>query len=437
MDDSEGFLFELGIILFLVLLNGVFSMSEMAVVSARKARLLQRAESGDDNARAALRLADAPTRFLSTVQIGITLIGVLAGAFGGASLSVPLAQSVARIPVPFIQVNAQAIAVFLIVMLISYLSLVIGELVPKRLALSNPEGIAAVIARPMGLVSRLASPLVSLLTLSTELVLRMLRVKKSGDAPVTPEEITVMMEQGEQIGLFEEKETDIVEAVFRLGDLNAGSLMTPRTEIDWLDLEDPLEENLRYLMDSPHTHLPVADSSLDDVLGVLRAKDLLARLQDNVPVDIRSIILPAEYVPESMPAFQVLEVLRSASGNLALVIDEFGGTVGMVTLFDVMEAMVGGISERGEPVAPEAVQREDGTWLVEGMMRIDAFKDLFDIDVLPGEERAGYQTLGGFVMAQIGAVPTAGEVFTCCGFKYEVMDMDGLRVDKVLVTPEA
>lgn len=433
MDESGGLLLEFGIILLLVLVNGVFSMAEMAVVSARKARLLQRAEGGDENSRAALRLADAPTRFLSTVQIGITLIGVLAGAFGGASLAEKLAVWIERIPVPFIQAQAEALAVFLIVLLISYLSLVLGELVPKRLALSNPEGIAAAMARPMSFVSRLASPLVGLLTLSTELILRLLRVKKSGDAPVTPEEITVMMEQGEQVGVFEETETDIVEAVFRLGDLRAGSLMTPRTEIDWLDVEDPLEENLRYLMDSPHTHLPVADSSLDDVLGVLRAKDLLARLQDNVAVDIRSIILPVEYVPESMPAFQVLEVLRSASGNLSLVIDEFGGTVGMVTLFDVMEAMVGGISERGEPVSPEAVQREDGSWLVEGMMRIDAFKDLFNIDVLPDEDRAGYQTLGGFVMAQIGAVPTTGEVFTCCGMRFEVMDMDGLRVDKVLV----
>jgi putative hemolysin len=227
-----------------------------------------------------------------------------------------------------------------------------------------------------------------------------------------------------------------------LGDLRAGALMTPRTDIHGLDLQDPLDENLRRVIESLHTHLPVYDGSLDNVTGILRTKDLLARTgpQDTVEflakIDLPSLTMPAQYVPESMPAFQVLEVLRSASGNLAMVIDEFGGTVGMVTLFDVMEAMVGGISEQGEPVVPDAVQREDGSWLVEGMMRIDAFKDLLEIDYLPEEERADYQTVGGFVMTALGSIPGTGQHFSCCGWHYEVVDMDGRRVDKILVTRE-
>lgn len=210
--------------------------------------------------------------------------------------------------------------------------------------------------------------------------------------------------------------------------------MTPRTDIDWIDLEEPFDENLRRIMDSPHTYFPVAQNSLDNVQGVLRGKEVLSRITKGLPVDFRELIQPARFIPESMPAFEVLELLKGASGNLVLVIDEFGGLLGMVTLFDAMEAMVGGISERGEPVVPDALQREDGTWLVEGMMRIDEFKNLFDIDELPEETRAGYQTVGGFVMTMIGAVPQAGQHFDCCGWRFEVVDMDGLRVDKVLVS---
>jgi putative hemolysin len=424
---------ELLIILILVLVNGAFSMTEMAVVSARKVRLQQRAEDGDESAHAALMMIESPNRFFSTVQIGITLVGTLAGAFGGASVAAVLQRWLLTVNLPIVQRNAPAIALTLVVLLISYLTLVLGELVPKRLALSNPERISAFMARPMGLLSLLATPFVALLSFSTDLVLRLLRVKQYSDPQVTPEEITVLMEQGEESGVFEEAETDIVEAVFRLGDLRAGALMTPRTEMDWLDVKDRFDENLAFVLESPHTFFPVAEGSLDEILGVLRSKDLLARVADGVEVDFRDVILPAQFVPESMPAFQVLELLRGANGNLALVIDEYGGVLGIVTLFDVLEAMVGGISERGEPVVPEAVQRDDGSWLVEGMMRIDNFKDLFHLDGLPGEDRAGYQTVGGFVMAQIGSVPVTGESFVIDTLRFEVVDMDGMRVDKVLV----
>jgi putative hemolysin len=429
MVEPNSFVLELVIILLLIFANAIFVMAELAVVSARKARLQNRAENGDENARAALGLAESPNRFLSTVQVGITLIGTLTGALGGAALADPLAE--ALVDVPYIGTYANAVAVAVIVVAVSYLTLVLGELVPKRLALSNPEGIASAIARPMIFLSKMARPIVALLSVSTDAVLRIMRTRSSDEPAVTPEEITVMMEQGELSGIFEEAETEIVESVFRLGDLRAGALMTPRPDIDWLDLNDPLEVNLRVILDSPHNHFPAAENSLDEVTGILRAKDLLGQLRQGEAV-LTELIQPAQFVPESMPAFEVLEVLKSAAGNLALVIDEYGGVIGLITLFDVMEAMVGYISLQGEQVQPEAVLREDGSWLVEGMMRIDEFKDLIDIDELPGEDRAGFQTVGGFVMAQIGNVPTVGEKFECCGWRFEVMDMDGLRVDKIL-----
>jgi len=432
--DEGNFMIEFVIILALVILNGVFAMSELAIVSARKIRLQRQAEDGDEGARQALHLAEHPTRFLSTIQIGITLIGTLAGAFGGARLSGEIALWIARLPLPFFQNNAMSIALALVVIVIAYLTLVLGELAPKRLAIANPEAVARRVAAPMALLSRLASPAVGLLTVSTEVVLRLLGVKVSKEPPVTPDEITLMMEQGEALGVFEETETDIVEAVFRLGDLRAEALMTPRTEIEWLDINDRFEDNLRFILDSPHTYFPVSEDDLDNTLGILRAKDLLARLADGQRPELADLLLPVQFIPETIMAFQVLELLRTTSGNLVLVIDEFGGLVGIVTLFDVMKAMVGGISESGEPLEPEAVQRDDGSWLVEGMMRIDEFKDLLSINSLPGEDRTGYQTVGGFFMAQVGTVPRAGDSFECCDWQFEVVDMDGMRVDKVLVS---
>ena len=434
MQSLSTLLSQLLIILVLTIFNGIFSMAEMSVISARKLRLQQRAEDGDEKARSALELAESPNRFLSTVQIGITLIATLAGALGGAGPTEIV--EAALLQVPALAPYAHAIAITLIVLLVTYLSLVIGELVPKRLALANPEGIAGVVAGPMKRLSSLAKPIVWLLSISTEAVLRLLGAKKSAGLPVTPAEITGLMEQGEEVGVFEETETDIVEAIFRLSDLRVGALMTPRTDVDWLDLEEPFEVNLRRIMESPHNHFPVAEGSLDNVLGILRSKDLLARTTEGAPYDLRELTQPAQFIPESTPAFQALNVLKGTVGNLALVIDEFGGMQGMVTLFDAMEAIVGDLSERGEPVEPDAVQREDGSWLIEGMMRIDEMKKLLDIDELPEEDHAGYQTVGGFIMAQIGSVPSAGEHFSCSDWRFEVMDMDGMRVDKVLVSKD-
>lgn len=436
MDNVGDFIVQFSIILLLVLANGVFSMSELAVMTSRKVRLQQRAEEGDSGAKIALQLSEEPNRFLSTIQVGITLIGTVSGVFGGASLTDEVVWLLQMVGIPL--TLARQLALVVIVVIITYFQLVLGELVPKRLALTSPEGVASTLARPMNFISRIAYPVVGLLSASTEFFLRVLRVKKSEDPPVTEEEINVLMQEGEQVGVFEETETEMVQSIFRLGDRRVYSLMTPRTEIDWIDLEDPFEENLRFILESMHNFFPVAEGSLDNVQGVLRSKDLLARIADGVyeddtHPDLRPLIQPVLFVPESMLAFDLLENLRATGGKLALVIDEYGGLQGLVTLFDLMEAIVGMLPEAGDTSGPEVVKREDGSWLVDGGMNIVEFKDLLGLRSLPNEDRAGYQTVAGFVLAQLGAIPIVGQAFDMENIKFEVMDMDGLRVDKILV----
>ncbi len=421
---------EIIVILLLIAANGIFSMSEIAVISSRKLRLQQRAEDGDTGARAALELAESPNRFLSTVQVGITLIGILSGAVGGATLSQPLAAWIAQVPA--LKASSRELAVGIVVLLITYLSLVIGELLPKRLGLADPERVASRLAAPMKFLSQTLYPVVQLLTASTDTAVRFLRIKPPDEPPVTEDEIKGLMEQGEQVGVFEEAETDLVEGVFRLAGRMVGALMTPRTEIEWLDLNDSLDENLAKILSSPHEHFPVADGNLDNVLGIVRAKDLLGMIHDRA-VDLRALAQPALFIPESTTALKLLDQLRTASGNLALVMDEFGGLLGMVTLFDVMEAIVGEISVLGRAVEPLATQREDGSWLIDGALPVDRFKELLGVDALPDEERVGYQTVAGFMLARLGAIPRPGEHFEWGAFHFEVVDMDGLRVDKVLV----
>lgn len=422
------------IIFLLLLANGIFAMSEIAIVSSRKARLQQRAEDGEKGAQVALRLAESPGRFLSTVQIGITLVGILAGAFGGATLSEQIAIWFSRVPalVPY----ADELAFAIVVLLITYFSLVIGELIPKRIALNNPEAIAGRIARPMSFLSRIAAPVVSLLTLSTEAGVRLLGIKPSGEPPVTEEEVRVMVEQGARVGIFESFEQDVIESLFRLSDRRVDAIMTPHTEIAWLDLDAPVEENLRIMIDSQFSRFPVARGGLDNVQGILRSKDvLISTLGEDKPLDIQKLITPPLFIPASTPAFRVLEQMRQTGVHMALVISEYGGVQGMVTLFDMLEAIVGDLPMEGGNVQQEIVRREDGSWLVDGLMAIDEFCEALDIDELPGEARMGYQTIGGFIMARLGAVPAAGQNFEWNGLRFEVLDMDGRRVDKILVMP--
>jgi putative hemolysin len=425
--------FEFVFILVLILLNGLLAMAEIATVSVRKVRLQQRADEGDERARAALELANNPNELLSATQIGITLVGILAGAFGGATYANQISNLASR--VPLLAPYSHAIGIGTVVVIITYLSLILGELVPKRLALNNAERAASSLARPMQLLTRLTAPLIHFLTFSTDLVLRILGVRPSTEPPVTEDEIKVLFEQGTRAGIFEEAEQDMVEGVLRLGDRRAGSLMTPRLEITWIDLDDQVEENKQKIINSRHSRLPVARESLDDVIGIVQAKDLLSRILTGQPLDFEAAMSPPQFVPESMMALNVLEVFRESGVHIALVIDEYGGVQGLVSIYDILEAIVGDIPTMGEEAEPEAIQREDGSWLLDGGIPIEEFKEIFDISHLPDEERGYYQTLGGFIMTNLGRIPVPSDHFEWDGMRFEVMDMDGFRVDKVLVVP--
>jgi putative hemolysin len=351
--------FELLVILLLIVANGVFAMAEIAIVSARKARLQQWVQEGNARARMALELAQHPGDFLSTVQIGITLVGILAGAFGGARIAEPLADALR--PVPGVGPYSETLSLGLVVVGIAYLSLIVGELVPKQLALTSPERLAAAVAGPMRLVSRLASPAVRLLSRSTAAVLRLFRVRPVPEPPVTESEIRLMMQQGAQAGVFEAAEHEMVQGVFRLGDRRIGSLMTSRTDIVWLDLDDPPEELRRRITETVHSWVPVCRGELDHLVGVARAKDLLVPLLTGQLGELDALIRPPVVVPESLPALRVLERFRQAGIHRALVVDEYGGIQGLVTPVDLLEALVGDIPDAGMPAEPAAVRRDDGS----------------------------------------------------------------------------
>ncbi|MCG3160863.1 MAG: hypothetical protein JMDDDDMK_01939 [Acidobacteria bacterium] len=421
-------------ILFIILLliaNGVFAMSEIAVVSSRRARLQQRAER-DAGARAALDLANAPDRFLSTVQIGITLIGILAGAFGGATIAEHLVGYFERIPA--IARYSGAISLGLVVLVITYFSLVVGELVPKRLGLNNPEKIAARIARPMQFLSRLAWPAVRALSASSNFLLRLLKAKPSDEPPITEEEVKLLIDQGTEAGVFEETEQDLVENIFRLPDQKVPALMTPRLDIVWLDIEAPIEETRQRIINSPYSRTPVCQGALDNILGIVKAKDLLSRVLAGEPFDLRAALRQPLYVPETRTALQLLELFKGSATHIAMVVDEHGAIEGLVTMNDVLEAIVGDLPAPSGEVESYAVQRDDGSWLLDGRISIAEFKELFSLDTLPREEDGGYHTLAGFIITYLGRLPSASDYFVWDDLKIEVVDMDRRRVDKVLVS---
>ena len=423
---------EILILILLILINGFFSLSEMAVVSARKVRLQQRAEEGNKSARTALALAVQPTRFLSTVQIGITLIGILSGAFGGATVAEKLAAYFSQYPA--LQPYSEPLAVGIVVTLVTYFSLVLGELVPKRLALNNAEGFAVAVAPIMEFLSRVARPFVSLLSFSTEIFMRLLSIRPVSEPAITEEEVKILIDQGTASGVFEDVEQEIVERVFRLSDRTVNSLMTHRSEMVWLDVEDPLEENIKKIVSSGHTNFVVCKGNFENVLGVLRAKDLLREYAAGRPVGIPVSLLMPPFVPEGMKALEVIARLRQDKSPMALIVDEYGSIDGMVTLNDVLEAIVGDITALDEEGEPAARKREDGSWLLDGMMSVDEFQMLLDLDELP-EDAGEYDTLSGLFMAQIGRIPAVGDKFEWHDLRFEVMEMDGHRVDKVLIVP--
>lgn len=422
------------IILLLILLNGFLAMSEMAVVSSRKVRLESRAENGDEGARIALTLTESPGRFLSTIQIGITLVGILAGAFGGATLADPLAITLQGLGLA--PRYAGPLSVGLVVLGITYLSLVIGELAPKQIALIQPETIAAKVAPFMRVLSRLASPFVKVLTFSTSLLLRLFGIRPNDEPSITEDEVKLLIDQGTQMGVFEPIEDTIVDKVFRLSDQRVSYLTTPRTEVLWLDLEDPQGLIIEKVRQSQYTYFPVARGDLDHLLGYVRSSDLLSQcLGGSCAMDIESVIQPPLLVPEHMPAFSVLERIRSSGSEIAFTLNEYGGVEGLVTLRDILEALVGEIPQQADIQNRSVIERDDGSFLIDGMLPIEEFRDIFDLNELPGEDENYFQTLGGFVLTSLGRIPNPGEYFEYEGLRLEVMDMDGNRIDKILVAP--
>jgi putative hemolysin len=422
---------EVLLILVLIVTNGLLSMSEIAIVSARKARLQRRADDGDARARTALELATHPDALLSTVQIGITLVGILAGAFGGARVAGMLAPRLAA--VPWIGERAETVAVALVVLVITYFSVVLGELVPKKLALGRPEAIASVMAGPMRLLSRIALPFVRLLSGSTRFILWLFRIRPSDEPQVTEDEIRILIRQGTRGGVFEETEQALVEQVFRLGDRKLSTLMTPRTEVDWIDLDDSIEESAKRMAGSSHSYFPVCREGLENLVGVIAVKRLWAESIGGRHPDLESLLMEPLYVPESLPALRLLEQFKRAGTHIAFVIDEYGGLEGMVTLNDVLGAIVGDVTWSGAGEEPQVVRRDDGSWLLDGMLPVSDFRDLLKLRELPGEAGGTYQTVGGFVTSRLGRIPRTGDQLTWQNILFEVVDMDGLRVDKVLV----
>lgn len=421
---------EITLIVILILLNGLFALSELALVSARKARLEQLAQEGHPRARIALDLANAPDRFFSTIQIGITFIGILAGAYGGATIAEMLERYLAAFP--YLAPYSQALAVAIVVVAITYLSLVVGELVPKRLALNNPEKLACLVAPPVRLLSRLAYPLVLLLNASTNLLLHLLGVKAPTGHSVSEEEIKLLIDEGTQAGTFQEFEQDTIERVFRLADRRVAVLMTPRADIVWLDLEESEEEAKRKIAHHKHDFFPVMQGAIDNVLGVIRGKDLLAGIMEGRPFNLKEICRKPLFVWETTPAVKLLELFKKSGTHIALVVDEYGAILGLVTFDDILRSVFEDVEDAAEGER-DIVEREDGSWLISGSLPVDEFMAFMELKVSE-EERGGMHTVGGFVMTRIGAVPSEGQFFEWQGLRFEVVDMDGRRVDKILVS---
>ena len=422
--------FDLAILAGLILLNGVFSMSELAIVSARTAQLRMAAERGSRGARTALALAADPGKFLSTVQIGITLVGIIAGAYSGATLGGPVGERLALLGVPAASADTAGFA--LVIVLTTYFSLVIGELVPKQLALRKAVPIALVMARPMALLAKAAAPVVWLLDTSSNLIMRAIGVRHRGEHRLTAEELQMIFAEATRSGVIEEGERAILSGVMRLTDRPVRELMTPRTEVDWLD-QGAGEAEIRAAIErSPHSLLPVADGSVDRVLGVVKVREVLALLLAGRPVPLSRLMRKAEVVPDQLDAMDALRILQSSGTGMAMVHDEYGHLDGIVTLADLLAAMAGSFASHQDPGdEPQLVEREDGSLLISGAMAADALAERLGLDLPESRE---FATAAGYVLYMLKRLPVEGESFTDQGWRFEVIDMDGRKIDKLLVS---
>ena len=432
---------EILIVVILIILNGLFSMTELAIINARKGLLEEKAEAGNRGARMAIKLAEDPNEMFSTIQIGITLISIVTGLYSGAIFSDPMATYIKE-HILWLADYADTISPIFIVSLTTYLSLVIGELVPKRLAYNSPESIAIMMAIPMKYFATITKPFVALLSMSTTVLLKVLGVKHKEEAPVTESEINKMLVQGVELGAYEEEEPVLVENIFRLADLDASDIMTPRTQLTWIDINASDEDILETIMECNEHRIPVGDDSLDELKGLVSSVDVLAQqmkeshrpMKDILAYCMRKPVL----VPESLSLMKVLSTFREEGTHEAIVLDEYGGMSGMITFHDIMEEIVG-LMPSGEEEKKEEenriVQRDDGSYLVDGLISIEELKEYFEVDeLLPGEEDDLYKTLGGFVTYLIGRIPKEANRCHYGPLQFEVMDMDNTRVDKVMVT---
>ncbi|MFM1990856.1 MAG: hypothetical protein RJA99_3813 [Pseudomonadota bacterium] len=419
------------LLLLLILLNAVFAMSEMAVVSSRKARLQRMADDGFPGARSAMALNEEPSAFLSTIQVGITTIGILSGVVGEGLLASSIAAWLSQFE--WIAPYAKGFSVAMVVLIITYLSVVIGELVPKRLALLAPERIASVVARPMVWLAGISRPMVLALSWSSNLILRLLGARRTDEPPVTDDEIKVLMEQGAEAGVFHESEQAIVSNVLRLDDQRIGAIMTPRMDIYAIDLDDGDEAVRGRIADSPHSRVVVCRGGLEHILGVLRIGDLLKPALQGDPLDVERHLTPALFVPETISTTQLLESFRRERVQFGVIVDEYGDLQGLVSLTDVLTSIVGDLPEQDDTTDTDVVRREDGSWLVDGSVGIERLEQVLEIDELSAEDERGFHTVGGFAMHRLGRIPTVTDHFEAAGFRFEVVDMDRNRVDKMLV----
>ncbi len=426
VDERMGMLFELALILVMVLLNGAFAMSELAIVSARRGRLQAMARRGSGGAAAALRLAEEPQRFLPTVQVGITLIGVLAGAFGGARV----AASLTPLLEPLLGQYAMEASLVLVVVLITFLSLILGELVPKQLALRAPEQIAVLVARPISALSRGAAPVVWLLSVASAAVMRLLGAHRPRETQVTEEEVKAVLAEGAEHGALDHSEKQMIERLLRLADKPVRALMTPRTDVAWIDRTASPADIALALRGAERTRFVVADGRVDNVVGVVAAKDLLDQLLEGAPLSLARALRQPVVLPDTLSALDALERLRDDPIGLALVMDEYGSFEGIVTASDLLEAIVGELDETEAAAQGVAVKRHDGSLLLDGMMPSDELKARLDLPDLPGE--GTYHTVAGLMLALLRRVPKEGDRIAWAGWRFEVVDMDGRRVDKVL-----
>ncbi len=424
---------DVALLLFLILVNALFAMSEMALTTSRKARLAVMVEAGEPGASAAQVLHDDPTKFLSTVQIGITSIGVLNGIVGDAAFSQPLSAWLhASLPM-FSQRVAEVTATALVVVIITFLTIIFGELVPKRLGQMYPERVAVLVARPMDMLSSATRPFVWLLSACTETVLRLLGIRQAPSRSVTEEEIAASLEEGLDAGVIEAQEHQMVRNVFRLDERQIGSMMIPRAEITWLDQDAPLPELLAQMTENGHSRYPVCRAGLDDVVGVIQAQDLLMPLSRGEAPDLATLMHPPVFVPETLSGMELLDHFRATSAQLVFVVDEYGAVQGVITVRDVLEAITG---EFSNPSAEDAwaVKRADGSWLMDGLIPVPEMKDRLEIREMPEEDRGRYNTLAGMIMLLLGRLPRTTDVVEWDGWRFEVVDLDGKRVDKVLVS---